>query len=377
MFNVIDYLDDRIKESIVKKCSDLHIEPLCDMYRIRYRINGELVETNQVEYADALKLLVRIKVLSNLDISKKTVPQDGRFTFNFNSENIDIRVSIFPTIRGEKAVLRFLIKSNNFNLQNIGMPDIFISLLKNASSKKDGLILVTGPTGSGKTTTLYSLLKYLVKLNKNIVSLEDPVEYKIDMVSQTQVNNNLGLTFTKGLRSLLRQDPDIIFIGEIRDKETAQIVIESSLTGHLILSTIHTKNSKITIKRLIQLGIDNVFLAGSLRAIVSQRLVPKLCTCAKVKPITNSEKKIIQKFLEVDFNSEYLFSPNSCEICTDGYNGIQPIFEILIVDSEIEDAIASNNSNFNSKNYYKFSNNIIELLLNGKVFYKDILNNFG
>ena len=376
MFNVIDYLDDRIKESIIRNCSDLHIEPFYDIYRIRFRIDGELVETNQVEYADALKLLIRIKVLSNLDISKKTVPQDGRFAFNFNNENIDIRVSIFPTIRGEKAVLRFLINSNNFNLENIGMPDLFKNLLKNVSLKKDGLILVTGPTGSGKTTTLYSLLKYLVNFNKNIVSLEDPVEYKIDMISQTQVNNNLGLTFTKGLRSLLRQDPDIIFIGEVRDKETAQTVVESSLTGHLILSTIHTKNAESTIKRLIQLGIDNVFLSGTLRAIISQRLIPKLCSCAIKIKTTEFEKKIIQKFLEVDFNSEYLFSPNSCEICTNGYNGIQPIFEILIVDSEIEEDIASNNSNLNSKNYYKFSNNIIDLLSNGKVFYKDILNNF-
>ncbi len=269
---IIQLLNEIIDFGINNNASDIHLEPKKEGLKIRYRIDGILEDYKNIKKELHAPLISRIKILVNLDISESRLPQDGRTNHN----NIDLRVSVLPTIFGEKAVLRILKKDQTLlSLDELGMRKEELTAYRNLINKKNGIILVSGPTGSGKTTTLYGTLKELNAEQNNIITIEDPVEYVLENITQIQVNNKTGLTFAKGLRSILRQDPDIIFIGEIRDFDTAQIAIQAALTGHLVLATIHTQDAISSICRLIDMGIKNYLVSATLLGCISQRLLRK------------------------------------------------------------------------------------------------------
>ena len=375
MLDIISLLDQTLIDAHLANASDLHLEPLEQGYRLRRRVDGSLYYLQNIPYHVAQQLIVRVKVLSYLDISQKKLPQDGNFVFDKTIDNLnisyDIRVSIFPTINGEKLVLRFLKKENNFTLETIGLPKIYLDKLDPIINSKDGCILVTGPTGSGKTTTLYALLNFLNKIHKNIVTLEDPVEYRISGIFQTAIDSKLGLSFAQGIRNLLRQDPDIMLIGEIRDKETASAALESALTGHLVLTSLHTSNAYQSLLRLLHLDIDPVLLAGTLKAILSQRLIRKLCSCATRKKVSDKDKF----YLEQTFGKtlEELFYPVGCGECVNGFKDRVAVFELLLVDNDLQNKMAQRDLSFTLKdNFWQFTQHAFELLAAGQIALQDL-----
>lgn len=327
-------VDSYIKKASKVKASDVHIEPTRDFVRIRFRIDGALQEVGKERTEFLSSITSRIKVLAKLDITETRKPQDGRFQINLDSQNLDIRVSVFPTVYGENITLRILDSLSILTgLENLGMESIFLEKYKELITKPNGLILVTGPSGSGKTTTLYSTLNIINSSDKNIVTLEDPIEYHLPYIRQTQVNADIGLTFAKGLRSLLRQDPDIIMVGEIRDKETAEIAIQSGLTGHLVLTTLHTNNSLGALIRLINMGIESYLLSSATLCIIAQRLIRKIC------PECAQSYQLPEKLLrELKFDKKIEFKKGrGCQHCNfTGYSGRTGIFEMLMNDEEME-----------------------------------------
>ena len=279
---VIRLINAILSEAIKDGASDIHIEPYEENLIIRFRTDGLLKEKIRPSSRIAPLLNARIKIMSNLDIAERRIPQDGRMSLKLGERWVDIRVSTLPSSYGERIVLRLLDKADSsLDLKELGMSDSLLGNYKNELKNNSGIILVTGPTGSGKTTTLYSGLNFLNDQTRNILTVEDPIEYAIEGVGQTQVNNRVGLTFEKGLRAILRQDPDGVMVGEIRDKETADIAIQASLTGHLVLSTIHTNDSVGAITRLIDMGVESYLVASSLRMVIAQRLVRKIDTTSK------------------------------------------------------------------------------------------------
>jgi general secretion pathway protein E len=279
---VIRLINAILSEAIKDGASDIHIEPYEENLIIRFRTDGLLKEKIRPSSRIAPLLNARIKIMSNLDIAERRIPQDGRMSLKLGERWVDIRVSTLPSSYGERIVLRLLDKADSsLDLKELGMSDSLLGNYKNELKNNSGIILVTGPTGSGKTTTLYSGLNFLNDQTRNILTVEDPIEYAIEGVGQTQVNNRVGLTFEKGLRAILRQDPDVVMVGEIRDKETADIAIQASLTGHLVLSTIHTNDSVGAITRLIDMGVESYLVASSLRMVIAQRLVRKIDTTSK------------------------------------------------------------------------------------------------
>jgi len=279
---VIRLINAILSEAIKDGASDIHIEPYEENLIIRFRTDGLLKEKIRPSSRIAPLLNARIKIMSNLDIAERRIPQDGRMSLKLGERWVDIRVSTLPSSYGERIVLRLLDKADSsLDLKELGMTDSLLGNYKNELKNNSGIILVTGPTGSGKTTTLYSGLNFLNDQTRNILTVEDPIEYAIEGVGQTQVNNRVGLTFEKGLRAILRQDPDVVMVGEIRDKETADIAIQASLTGHLVLSTIHTNDSVGAITRLIDMGVEPYLIASSLRMVIAQRLVRKIDTKSK------------------------------------------------------------------------------------------------
>jgi len=279
---VIRLINAILSEAIKDGASDIHIEPYEENLIIRFRTDGLLKEKIRPSSRIAPLLNARIKIMSNLDIAERRIPQDGRMSLKLGERWVDIRVSTLPSSYGERIVLRLLDKADSsLDLKELGMTDSLLGNYKNELKNNSGIILVTGPTGSGKTTTLYSGLNFLNDQTRNILTVEDPIEYAIEGVGQTQVNNRVGLTFEKGLRAILRQDPDVVMVGEIRDKETADIAIQASLTGHLVLSTIHTNDSVGAITRLIDMGVEPYLIASSLRMVIAQRLVRKIDSTSK------------------------------------------------------------------------------------------------
>ena len=279
---VIRLINAILSEAIKDGASDIHIEPYEENLIIRFRTDGILKEKIRPSSRIAPLLNARIKIMSNLDIAERRIPQDGRMSLKLGERWVDIRVSTLPSSYGERIVLRLLDKADSsLDLKELGMTESLLENYKNELKNNSGIILVTGPTGSGKTTTLYSGLNFLNDQTRNILTVEDPIEYAIEGVGQTQVNNRVGLTFEKGLRAILRQDPDIVMVGEIRDKETADIAIQASLTGHLVLSTIHTNDSVGAITRLIDMGVEPYLIASSLRMVIAQRLVRKIDTVSQ------------------------------------------------------------------------------------------------
>ena len=334
---VIKLLNSIISEAIKSEASDVHIEPFEDYLSIRFRVDGVLKEV--LRPTDRLTPMInaRIKVMSNLDIAEKRIPQDGRMSLKLGEKWIDIRVSTLPSNYGERIVLRLLDKSEiKLDLNDLGMDKNTFERFSDAITSPNGIVLVTGPTGSGKTTTLYAALNLLNNTEKNILTVEDPIEYSIEGIGQTQINPKVGLTFSQGLRAILRQDPDIVLIGEIRDLETAEIAIQASLTGHLVLATVHTNDSVSAITRMIDMGVEPYLLASTLRGVLAQRLVRKLCTECKVSEKLNDDYKFLKK-------GSIINSPHGCEKCNNtGFKGRIGIFEMFNLSNEIKNLINKN-----------------------------------
>lgn len=329
--------------------SDIHIEPTIEKTRVRFRMDGELHTSLELPGKVHPAVVARIKILSQMRLDEKRKPQDGRFSATVEKRRIDFRVSTFPTSNGEKVVMRILDRSkSSVTLEALGLSAPDLAVIRDMLRQPYGIILISGPTGSGKSTTLFSMLSELDRETQNVVSVEDPVEYEISHVAQSQVHPEIGYTFASGLRSILRQDPDVIMVGEIRDKETAQLAIQAALTGHLVFSTIHTNTAAGAIPRLIDMGVDPYLIAPTLIGIVGQRLVRKLCPGAgEVYPVTESLSLLLQKEFS-DLPEEYkkkippfkqLFRAKPTAECPNGTRGRLGVFEILRMDKELEQVV--------------------------------------
>lgn len=328
-------------EAIKFSASDIHIESLTEQVRIRYRLNGLLKEVARFDKNFLPAIISKLKILSGLDIVEKRKAQDGRFSFLYKEREIDFRTSIIPTMNGEKAVIRILDKFNyNFTLQDLYLTEENKKTFLRAINQNSGIILVNGPTGSGKSSTLYSILKYKNSDEVNISTVEDPIEYQIDGINQIQCKDDIGLNFATILRSLLRQDPDILMIGEIRDKDTAEIAVKASLTGHLVFSTLHSNDSLGCINRLINLGVNDYLLSLVLTMIVSQRLVRKLCPHCKKIDSEYKEKLSSLSLDEKNYQDIIFYTSVGCEKCMNtGYIGRLPIFEIVFFDEKLRNSL--------------------------------------
>ena len=336
---VVKMIDYMFRNSIEMRASDIHIEPFEKEIRIRYRIDGELQTVNTLGIESLAPLVARIKILAGLNIAEKRVPQDGRIITRVGNNDVDLRVSILPVVSGEKIVIRILNRSSyKLGKEHLGMNENNLNKLKNIISNPHGIVLVTGPTGSGKSTTLYTVLNELNSDDVNIVTIEDPVEYTLDGINQVNVNSKSGMTFASGLRSILRQDPDIVMIGEIRDEETAQIAIKAAITGHLVLSTLHTNDSASSITRLIDMGIEPYLVSTSICGVIAQRLVRRICpNCKEAYEATDYEKKILIGNTEENLT---LYKGQGCGHCNGtGYLGRIGVYEIMNITRKHRDLI--------------------------------------
>ena len=335
-------LVDRILERAVQEsASDIHIEPREDLVRVRFRIDGMLVERPEIPVELKMAIVSRLKVMGNVDIAERRLPQDGAFRFNANGEPVDIRISTFPTEFGQKAVLRLLRRvSDDLNLGQLGFTKSLSDKMVAHARRSLGMLLVTGPTGSGKTSSLYGLLNTLDARSRNIMTLEDPIEYRFSDIIQGQTNQKIGFTFASGLRSILRQDPDVILVGEMRDGETADIAFKSALTGHLVLSSLHTNSAMETFVRLFDMGLERYVVASALNAMLAQRLVRKLCRyCRKSTPYDEHLNRKLGGDSEHQFE---IYEAGGCAECYGtGYRSRIGIFELLEVDDELNDIVKS------------------------------------
>ena len=333
---VVKLVDLIIRQAIDERASDIHIEPFRNKISLRYRIDGKLYEIPPPASHLLLPIISRVKILAKLDIAEKRLPQDGGFLVKIEERPIDIRVSTIPTIYGEKVVLRILDRSQiSLDLNRLGFDAKQLESIRRAINSPYGLVFLTGPTGSGKTTTLYAILNETKSVTKNIITIEDPVEYKLEGVSQVQIKPEIGLTFAAALRSFLRQDPDVMLVGEVRDLETAQICIRAALTGHLVLSTLHTNDAPSAISRLIDIGIESYMLAPSLLLVVAQRLVRRLCPdCKEAYEPKGSE------FENVRIKADLIYRSRGCAKCNNiGYKGRECIAEVMAASEEIRELI--------------------------------------
>ncbi|WP_319371438.1 ATPase, T2SS/T4P/T4SS family [uncultured Ilyobacter sp.] len=338
---IIRGVDALLMKAIRLKSSDIHIEPYEDEIRVRYRIDGVLVEIKKMPKNLIYGLVSRIKIMAGMDIAEKRLPQDGRFRIKIAGRSVDFRVSTLPTIYGEKIVMRILDKSNmKFDLDGLGFKEDAMEIIKKKITSPYGIILVTGPTGSGKSTTLYSMLKSINTDDVNISTVEDPVEYELKGINQVHCKNEIGLNFANALRTFLRQDPDIIMVGEIRDNETAQIAIKAALTGHLVFSTLHTNDAPSSIHRLIDMGVEPFLISASLLMIQAQRLVRKICPHCKAE---HQDPKTLLKSLGEE-PSEYenitFYKGKGCAYCNGtGYTGRSVIYEVMPLTDELKEAV--------------------------------------
>ncbi len=339
---VVDIVNEMIVDAIKKKASDIHFDPTEEYLNVRIRIDGELLEYAKVPAFVKKNLLTRIKIISGMNITESRLPQDGAIKNIADIENLDLRVSSLPIVDGEKIVIRILnYTMSSGGLENLGLSSKNLDKINKLIKMPNGIILVAGATGSGKSTTVYSMLQILNTVSRNIITVEDPVEMKIAGINQVQVMSDIGLTFGNTLRSILRQDPDVIMIGEIRDDETARIAVRASITGHLVLSTIHTNNSLNTIERLLDMEVERYLLGSALTGIISQRLVKRLCPKCRVnRATTNYEKVLFEKVLGKEINE--IYAPKGCSECINGYTGRIAIHEVLEMSQEIRDAITNN-----------------------------------
>jgi type IV pilus assembly protein PilB len=354
---VIKIVDTLLRHAVIQGASDIHIEPLEDLLLIRYRIDGILHDAMELPKNTASGITARIKVLSRLKLDEKRLPQDGRFKIEADGERVSFRVSVLPTYYGEKIVMRLLREGGGgYTLESLGFHGAGLEHIHNATKQSTGMILVTGPTGSGKTTTLYTVLDIVNTPDVNISTVEDPIEYQMARVNQTQVRPDIGFTFAQGLRALLRQDPDVIMVGEIRDTETASLAINASLTGHLVLSTLHTNSAAATIPRFVDMGAEPFLLVSTLRVIVGQRLVRKLCADREEYLLSEDEIKQLEKAVDVEHVLNVLkeekkippkatlkqvpfYKPKIGGMCPDGFSARIGIHEVLPVTHELRNLI--------------------------------------
>ena len=342
---ITEIVNNLIIYSVSKGASDIHFDPFEDGIKVRLRIDGVLQDHTIIPKAYQRNLTTRIKLISNMNITESRLPQDGAIKENINGIDLDMRVSSLATNLGEKIVIRILDYSQSANgLECLGFSPKNLEKIKKMISVPNGIILITGATGSGKSTTVYTMLQTLNTSETNIITVEDPIEMNIEGINQVQVNSEIGLTFGRVLRSILRQDPNIILIGEIRDTETAQIAVRASITGHLVFSTIHTNNSLSTIERLLDMDVERYLLSSALEGIVSQKLARMLCPkCRKLRPTTAYEKIAFKKTLGLDVNEIYDVGDTHCDECRNGYKGRIAIQEVLLIDDYLRDAINQDN----------------------------------
>jgi len=374
---VIKLVNSLFFQAIKKGASDIHIESKERKGEVRFRIDGALKKHLDLDKNITSLVINRIKVISNLDISEKRIPQDGRTQVTISGKTLDVRVSLLPTYYGERVVMRILMQSDNIpSLGDLGFPkdltDEFYKLLNHSH----GMILVTGPTGSGKSTTLHSFLQHIASPDKNIITVEDPVEYNTGNISQIQVNDKVGLTFASGLRSILRQDPDVVMVGEIRDGETAQISIQASLTGHLMLSTLHTNDATSSITRLMDMGIESFLISSTLMGVLAQRLARKLCTNCKASTILSPE---IMDDCGLDKTATY-YQPVGCTACDfTGYRGRQAVGELFIITDEVQEMMAKGLNDNEIRETMKkggmktISNRLVDMMELGVTSYEEAL----
>jgi type IV pilus assembly protein PilB len=338
---VIKLLNTLLLQAIHDHASDIHIEPFEDDLKIRYRIDGVLYEIMSPPHRLGAALTSRVKVMSKLDISETRLPQDGRIELNIGGRPVDLRVSTLPTMFGESVVMRILDRSNvSLDLEKIGLRNKDLALMRALIEKPNGIVLVTGPTGSGKTTTLYSALNEANKPDVKIITTEDPVEYDLDGIVQVQINEEIGLTYASCLRSILRQDPDTILVGEIRDLETAQIAIEAALTGHLVFSTLHTNDAPSVVTRLVDLGVEPYLLSATLEAVVAQRLVRRICDDCKTEYLPSDEELFELDLEPSAVKGKRFYYGEGCKRCNNtGYRGRQGIFEIMLLNEKLKQMI--------------------------------------
>jgi type IV pilus assembly protein PilB len=364
-----DFLEKILLNAKETGSSDIHFEPYEFKARVRFRLDGKLKEQFYIPLEEYPVIVNKIKIRSQLDISEKRLPQDGRITVTTDFEDFDIRVSVLPTLYGEKIVLRILSKdTTHIDLETLGFTPQELATYLEGIRKPHGIVLISGPTGSGKTTTLYATLKKLNLPNTNILTVEDPIEYTLEGINQVQLKENIGLDFAATLRTFLRQDPDVIMVGEIRDVATANMAIRAALTGHLVLSTIHTNSAWATVSRLIDMGIPPFLIAGTLNLSVAQRLIRKLCNYCKIRQEIDTD--LFPAGFEIPNSLVEHFIATGCEHCYQtGYSGRKAIYEILPVDAELAMAIRSNKQTIDdhivTKGIKTFSKNATELLIGG------------
>ena len=338
---IIKLVNHIISQSIKARASDIHFEPYQNSFTVRYRVDGILYDLLAPPKWIQPALISRVKVMAKMNIAEKRLPQDGRFEVKIGDQDIDVRVSTIPTAFGERLVLRLLNKSGSLlELPDLGLTTGRLKLLKKLVASPNGIILNTGPTGSGKTTTLYAVLSSINEPNINIITIEDPIEYQIKGISQIQVNPKIDLTFARGLRSIVRQDPDVILVGEIRDKETAEIAVQSALTGHLVFSTLHTNDSSSAITRLVDMGVEPFLISSSVLAVVAQRLVRVLCDDCKIAYVPNPIYLQSIGFSPDHFKDRQIYKAVGCENCfSTGYRGRIGIFEVMVLTERLKSLI--------------------------------------
>lgn len=338
--SVVKFVNQIIREALAQRATDIHVEPLAANLRIRYRIDGELVDIAVPDQIKSLQssVIARLKIMSKLDIAERRLPQDGRINLQFEGSSIDVRVATVPTVEGESVSLR-LLNQEKFNVDRLGMESFVLKQIRKILDLPNGIILITGPTGSGKSTTLYSFLSELNKPETRIVTVEDPVENKLEGVMQIAVQSEIGLTFASALRSILRADPNVVMLGEIRDLETAEIAIRASLTGHLVFSTLHTNDALGGISRLVDMGVEPFLVAASVRAFLAQRLVRRLCDRCKV-PVEVTEETRNRLMIPRELQGQ-AYGPVGCDHCRNtGFTGRLAIYEVAVVGHQMEEMIS-------------------------------------
>ena len=364
---IVDIVNYILVTASKKGTSDIHFDPADNHMKVRFRIDGKLDTFIIVPNTAKQNLIARLKIMSGMNITESRLPQDGAIRTVIEGISLDMRVSSLPTKRGEKIVIRIMDYSMSLKgIESLCFNDINYKKVLKMISEPNGIILVTGATGSGKSTTVYSLLQRLNTPDTNLITVEDPVEMELEGMNQVQVNSEIGLSFAAVLRSILRQDPNVIMIGEIRDSETAQIAVRASITGHLVLSTIHTNNSLSTIERLLDMDVERYLLASALEGIISQKLSRKLCDkCKKLRPTTNYEKNLFRTILGLEVGQVY--EPVGCSECSFGYKGRVALHEVLLINQDIRDAISNNVSKDKLRNLV-YNGEVITMIQDG--FYK-------
>jgi len=356
---IIQFVNTLFMKAVKQNCTDIHIETYEKEGVVKFRVDGVLTTVTQVKKTVIQSIVNRIKVISHLDISETRIPQDGRTKINIANQSVDVRVSVLPTYYGEKVVMRLLMKSDKIpTLEELGFNDKITQNLRSFLKHSYGMILITGPTGSGKSTTLYSFLQNIDKNTKNIITVEDPVEYNSFGINQVQVNDKVGLTFAKALRSILRQDPDVILLGEIRDNETAAISVQAAMTGHLLLSTLHTNNAAAAISRLVDMGVDSYLIGSTLLGVLAQRLVRQLCPKCK-EAITISDEDA--DFFSIERNTS-VYQAKGCSYCNQtGYKGRKAIGEVITIDAPLLKVIKKNSDEYYIKEYLETSKDFVSM----------------